>query len=299
VIYRGISQAIEYGEGICPTYFSYDVTKYSKNQQGIMPEYFEVHMLPYFLEGPVHYMKLKDRQQEKAALYDAIKNSDLYDKKLSMFKVNASLKDSSVEIGRCKAFTPGWLENESIWLHMEYKYLLELLKTGMYDRFIEDFHKAAVPFLDETVYGRSLLENSSFIASSANPDPRIHGKGFVARLSGSTAEFLQMWQIMMFGSKPFSYDEHGLSLKLQPLIPQYLIDDTKTIETTFLGNIPVTYHLSEKKSYIPGQYVISRYRVVDETGTGTIISTGRLMGDICQKIREGKIKAMEAWLEVK
>lgn len=37
-----------------------------------------------------------------------------------------------------KPFTPGWLENESIWLHMEYKYLLELIRNGMYEEFF--FH---------------------------------------------------------------------------------------------------------------------------------------------------------------
>ena len=30
----------------------------------------------------------------------------------------------------------GWLENESIWLHMEYKYLLELIRNGMYEAFL-------------------------------------------------------------------------------------------------------------------------------------------------------------------
>ena len=52
-----------------------------------------------------------------------------------MYKVNASLASQSHEIGRARAFTPGWLENESIWLHMEYKYLLEVLKAGLYEEF--------------------------------------------------------------------------------------------------------------------------------------------------------------------
>ena len=93
-----------------------------------------------------------------------------------MYKVNASLKEASYEIGRARAFTPGWLENESIWLHMEYKYLLELLRSGMYEEFFADFHKAAIPFLDPQVYGRSIYENSSFIASSKNPNRAYHGK---------------------------------------------------------------------------------------------------------------------------
>lgn len=53
----------------------------------------------------------------------------------------------------------------------------------------EDLKNALPPFMDPSVYGRSTLENSSFIASSVNPDESMHGRGFVARLSGTTAEF--------------------------------------------------------------------------------------------------------------
>ena len=66
--------------------------------------------------------------------------------------------------------------------------------------FFEDFKKVAVPFLDAKTYGRSIYENSSFIASSKNPNESYHGKGFVARLSGSTIEFISMWKLMMFGA---------------------------------------------------------------------------------------------------
>ena len=149
-----------------------------------MPRDFKVGEVPLFLEGPVRYLKLDQPVSGKRKLYERVKGSDLYDDKLSMYKVNASLQDASYELGRARAFTPGWLENESIWLHMEYKYLLELLKSEMYGEFFEDFHKAAVPFLDGEVYGRSIYENSSFIASSKNPNSSFHGKGFVARLSG-------------------------------------------------------------------------------------------------------------------
>ena len=45
------------------------------------------------------------------------------------------------------------------------------------------------------------LENSSFIASSANPNPDIHGRGFVARLSGSTTEMISMWIEMFIGGQ--------------------------------------------------------------------------------------------------
>lgn len=68
---------------------------------------------------------------------------------------------------------------------MEYKYILELLKGELY----EELHHTAIPFLNYETYGRSLLENSSFLVSSVNQNEKLHGRGFVARLSGATAEF--------------------------------------------------------------------------------------------------------------
>ena len=99
-----------------------------------------------------------------------------------MYKVTAPLSGMPEEIGRCRVFTPGWLENESIWLHMEYKYLLEMLKQGLYEDFYAEFKNTLIPFLDPQKYGRSILENSSFLVSSAFPNNGLHGNGFVARL---------------------------------------------------------------------------------------------------------------------
>ena len=123
------------------------------------------------------------------ALHEKVRKSAIFDKGLGMYKICADLTKESEEIGRMRVFPRGWLENDSIWLHMEYKYLLELLKNGLFDEFYEDFYGALVCFLKPAVYGRSVLENSSFIVSSAHPDASLHGTGFVARLSGSTAEF--------------------------------------------------------------------------------------------------------------
>jgi hypothetical protein len=169
------------------------------------------------LEGFVH--ALRTERGKAKDIFSAVRSSPLWDKKLGMVKVNASLKNESFEIGRAKAFTPGWLENESIWLHMEYKYLLELLKNELYEEFYGDFFKCLVPFQKAAVYGRSILENSSFIVSSAHPDANLHGAGFVARLSGSTAEFIHMWLLMNLGPAPFFKDASGgLSLRFNPCL---------------------------------------------------------------------------------
>lgn len=292
VVEAGIEKAYRMGKDIFPTYFTYEVTEYAENEEGIQVKDFEVRPVPFFLEGPVRFLKLEVEQQQKQKLYEEVKSSDLYDKKLKMYKVNANLAAGSYELGRAKAFTPGWLENESIWLHMEYKYLLELLKSQMYAEFFEDFKKAAIPFLDAETYGRSIYENSSFLASSANPNKSYHGKGFVARLSGSTVEFLQMWQLMMFGKQPFTAEDGKLNLRFQPAIPKYLVGKKKQVTAMFLSRIPVTYHMKEEADYIPGQYEITSIDVVYEGGSHYTTTDGTISGKLAEDIRKQKVSAI-------
>lgn len=293
-VLSGIERALTLGKGISPAYFTYTISDYKKSETGIEIKQAEAGIMPYFLEGAVRYMRLQIPENEKMQMYHRVKESNLYDKKLSMYKVNESLKDASFEIGRSKAFTPGWLENESIWLHMEYKYLLELLKSEMYQEFFTDFKNAAVPFLDPEVYGRSPLENSSFIASSANHNEKIHGKGFVARLSGSTAEFVEIWQLMMFGSSPFTMENNELTLKIASALPSYLIDESKRIEATFLGSIPVTFYFTEIKDYYPGSYR-ARVRIEYSEGEVKEYEDGIVSGEDALRVRDGKVNKIEVF----
>lgn len=285
----GIAKACVLGEGICPTYFTYEVPEFEEVEDGFVPLRFEVQMVPYFLEGPVRFMKLGNDKDKKRELYQKVKNSDLYDKKLSMYKVNASLQNASYELGRARAFTPGWLENESIWLHMEYKYLLELIRSEMYEEFFEDFHKAAVPFLDAKTYGRSIYENSSFIASSKNPNAAYHGKGFVARLSGSTVEFISMWKLMMFGAHIFVTQNGEPVFAPKPAIPAYLIPLSKEVSATLFSKTKVTYHFADRKDYIPGEYQINTMKFVYKNGSVVNINSGCATGHIAQDIRNGAV----------
>jgi len=98
--------------------------------------------------------------------------------------------------------------------------------------------------MDNKVYGRSRLEAASFIVSSAFPDPKLHGASFLARLSGSTAEFLSMWAIMMAGPTPFVLNSStgNLELELAPKLPAWLFNDQGIVSFTFLGTVKVTYH---------------------------------------------------------
>lgn len=268
-------------DGLMPTYFYYEVTEWRESEDGIVPVDFARRNLPLFLEGPVHYMKLLRSGDDCRALHKAVMDSELFDSALGMLRVNAPLDRSQLELGRAAAFTPGWLENASIWLHMEYKYMLELLKNGLYQEFFSLFRQAAVPFLDEDTYGRSCAENVSFLVSSFNPEPALWGRGFVARLSGSTAEFLQMWQLMLFGPQPFVEMEHGLALSFCPAIPAYLIGGGREIRAAFMRNSTVRYHFSVVKDYFPGSYSV-RQMICP-------IST--------EEIRSGKGTEIDVWLE--
>ena len=214
--------------------------------------------MPLFLEGPMHAMKVRCDAVSARTLYQQIKQSALFDGELGMYRVNASLAAQSHEIGRARAFTPGWLENKSIFLHLAYKYLLEVLRAGLFEEFFEDFKRGGVPFFDPQTYGRSPLENSSFIVSSAHPDQALHGRGFVARLTGATAEFLSMWSLMMAGPRPFFMKDGELRLALRPALPGWLFREDGTLAFTFLGQCVVTYHNALKRdTYAPGMAVRS------------------------------------------
>ncbi len=246
------------------TYFINDVIEFKetgkrdpiKNMPLVRPSAFKSRTLPLFLEGIVRAMKIEKDVQKARRLYKAIKKTGLYDNKLKMYKINESLKGVSKEIGRSSVFTPGWLENESIWLHMEYKYLLEILRSGLYKEFFEEFKNVLVPFQDPRVYGRSIFENSSFIVSSVFPDEKLHGRGFVARLSGSTAEMVNIWILMNAGEKPFfTNEEDELCLRFRPVLPRWLFTKKlqdgfpkNTYAFRFLGKITVVYHNPKMKN---------------------------------------------------
>ena len=219
-------------QGRLATYFYNEVTEHKRQSDGkhVWPIKFRRHVLPAFLEGYVHALRTVEDAAAARKLYQQVRKSELYDKKLKMYRVNADLSGESEEIGRARIFPPGWLENESIWLHMEYKFLLELLRAGLYEEFFENFRHVLIPFLNPEQYGRSILENSSFLVSSAHEDKSLHGQGFVARLSGSTAEFLHIWLYMNAGRNPFVLNgQSELVLRFSPILAGWLFTQKTSV----------------------------------------------------------------------
>jgi hypothetical protein len=303
----GSERAVQMNAGVPPTYLAYTVTDYEvitaddgqpqvdeERRPYVRAKGFEPRVLPLFLEGPVHALKLQPDTVAARNLYTRVRESDLYDRKLGMYKVNAPLDEQSHEIGRARAFTPGWLENESIWLHMEYKYLLEVLRSGLYHEFFEDLRCCLVPFQDPEVYGRSPLENSSFIVSSAHPDESLHGAGFVARLSGATAEFLSIWQVMMAGPQPFFVRDGELKLAFKPTLPGWLFDESGTLAFTFLGQVQVIYHNPDRLDILPESGLSTRSLVLHLPGGGRIeVAEGIVDEPYAQMVREGQITKID------
>ncbi|MGD8464830.1 MAG: cellobiose phosphorylase, partial [Anaerolineae bacterium] len=310
-VLAGIQRAVEMNDGIPPTYLSYTVTDYDlitdaegepqRDQQSrpyVRAQRFEPTVLPLFLEGPVHALKVQPDVASARNLYAKIRKSDLYDLELGMYKVNASLEGQPHEIGRARAFTPGWLENESIWLHMEYKYLLEVLKAGLHEEFFADLKRALVCFQDPAVYGRSPLENSSFLVSSAHPDESLHGAGFVARLSGATAEFLSIWTTMMAGQQPFFLRDGTLCLQFKPSLPGWLFDTNSKLIFTFLGRVQVTYHNPNRRDLFPEDGVGVRRVILHLKDEGQVELGQSVIGDpYAQMIRAGQITDIDVYFQ--
>ena len=222
-------------DGVPYTYFLNEAVKHRplsrQNHQGfplVKVLGFRQRPVRLFLEGAVHWMK--NRPEDARDIYRAVRRSRVFDRKLAMYKTSEDMTGETTELGRSVgAYPRGWIENESIYLHMHYKYLLEVLRAGLYAEFWKDARTGLIPFLDPAVYGRSTLEGASFVVSSAYPDERFHGRAFQPRLSGMTTEFISMWLLALVGSRPFRVAANGnLTLTLEPRVPDWLFTERQT-----------------------------------------------------------------------
>ena len=305
-------RALALGGGIMPTYFTFEADDYEvlRNPDGserISPyglpsvhvKHFTLVQLPYFLEGPARMLSAAapEDRETAAAMCAKLKETDVYDRKLKMYKTSASIEHLSMENGRVRAFTPGWLERESVFLHMEYKYFLGMLKAGLYDEFYDAIGDALIPYQDPAVYGRSILENSSFLASSANPDKTVHGQGFVGRLSGSTVEMLSMWLGMFLGKGGFTVRDGQVHLRLAPVLAGRMFDGKGEASFMLCGKCRVTYHnRSRKNTYgADGARVLRMLVYMD--GEETAVTGDSLDETLSLAVREGRVQAIDAFMD--
>ncbi|UCG01357.1 MAG: cellobiose phosphorylase [Candidatus Heimdallarchaeota archaeon] len=308
-IEEGLSLAFELNNNRIPTYFYYEIENFQMlyDEQGnvktnkngypnVKVRQFKPILLPLFLEGFVKALKVQSDEESARKIWRQVRDSNLFDQKLKMYKLNESLEKQPVDIGRAKAFTPGWLENESIWLHMEYKFLIELLKKGLYNEFFDDFKNVLIPFQDVEVYGRNLTENSSFIVSSAFIDETLHGTGFYARLSGATAEFLNIWLLMMVGNNPFFLENNQLCLEFKPILPNWLFDENGSVTFNFLGNCVVTYQNPQKLNTFNNGTKVKEIKLEIKGGEIVNLKGSKIRAPYASMIRTGKINSISILL---
>ena len=289
----GIKKAKDKKTGLYRAYFTYKLIKYRMRNREVIPLKFKRHNFAFSLEGPVSALRV----EKDSDLHKKVKKSELYDKKLKMFKLNTSLNKESLEAGRSRVFTPGWLENESVWLHMEYKYLLELLKNQNYQEFYKSFQTCAACFFKPQVYGRSPYENSSFIVSSAYPDKNLWGRGYIARLSGATAELLNIWVLLCLGREPFYLDERGsVVMRFAPLLKKELFTADKTFSFKLFSSTWVTYHNPNRRDTFAKGVKPERI-ALKAAGRKHLVKGSSLPSGLSRQVREGKVEKIDVYFK--
>jgi hypothetical protein len=269
---------------------------------------FRHHFFAPFLEGAVYAMESCARQDEARDIWRAVRESPLYDRPLKMYKISAGLDAESREQGRTGGWAKGWFENESIFSHVEFKYLLRLLQRGLYEEFFEDLKTCLPPFLDPAVYGRSILENASFIVCSAHQRQSWHGRAMQPRLSGTNAEMLHIALHMCFGPRPFTRENGELRLGLSPVLPGWAFSRNessramekpeggkfhckfpqRSFSALFLGKTLVTYENPQRRDTFGAAGARVRgYRCVGPDGARREVAGPLLRGRDAEDARDG------------
>eukprot|EP00808_Paulinella_micropora_P005859 g60618.t1 len=300
---EGIQRALSFSprHPIPPTYFSYYPTDYSllENQTCtadklpcVRVQQLEVQTVPLFLEGAVRMMKVMEASDQHR-LYNAVANSPLLDPELGFYKISESIAKAPKELGRVKAFPAGWLENESVWLHMAYKWLLQLLRAQMFPEFWRELQRGCTAFMDPHKYGRNPLECSSFIVSSAYPNTYLHGQGFTPRLSGSTAEMLSMYHLFTAGPQPFAMQGQQLVLRLRPALPSWIFKQDGSVLFTFMGCVDVTVRNPSKAN----TWELQVLSITVRTGNDMVEVPGHeLPAPWAEQVRNCAVSALEVRL---
>lgn len=316
VLARGLARAVD-SSGLPVSYYTHEITEFDRLPAAaaragdepapvfVQARRFLQKPVGAFLEGAVHALRSSRAAPQAQQVYRAVRQSSLYDHKLGMYRVNVPLDAESFEIGRSRVFAPGWLENESIFLHMHYKFLLETLRSGLAEAFYEDLPRGLVAFHSPEVYGRSPLENSSFIASSRFHDAKVHGVGFVARLSGATAEWISMVLHMGLGAAPFRLVDGALRFEPRPLLADWLFTTAPSFGfgadsfgLRLFGKTWVVYsNPTRRASFGPGAVAPVSFELHYADGTQHTHAGGWLPADRALDLRDGKLLSVVIGLD--
>ncbi|MGZ8243948.1 hypothetical protein [Methylomagnum sp.] len=295
------------------TYFSYEAVAFRETGNGhVVVTRFRRHPLPVFLEGFVHALRIAP-PEEARTLYHAARNSPLFDRKLGMYRVNEPLGDRALALGRIGVFNDGWLENGSIFLHMHYKFVLEMVRRGLVAEFYGEIEKLLVPFRRVEEYRRNPIENSSFLVGSGFAiDAREHGRGCVARLSGATVEFLHLWAHLFIGPTPFVFEEGKLRFRPTPALSKALFSTVETrvapfgveemlprdsAACAFLGATLLVYiNPTRRDTFGPDAPTPRRFQLYGRAGGRRAVDGSYLDGEDAEAVRRGQFRRVDVLL---
>ena len=166
----------------------------------------------------------------------------------------------------------------------------------MYDEFYHEIKTNFVCFMDPDRYGRSIWENSSFIAPTNNPNRSLWGSGFVARLSGSTAEMLSMWHLMFFGPALFRMESGKLVFKAQPLLDGNFFPEDGMVRVRLFGKTEIEYHNPERINTYQAHVV--KYEMYS-SGHIQTVPADCVVSPLAESIRKGLFDKIKIYMEKK
>jgi hypothetical protein len=121
----------------------------------------------------------------------------------------------------------------------------------------------------------------------------------VARLSGSTVEFMQMWLVMNMGMNPFFINERNeLNLRFRPILSGCLFDKKNKYSFNFLSKIYVVYHNPKRKDTF-GRNATKVKKIIfnDKQGNPVEIASDTIPSPYTEQIRFRQISKIEIFLE--
>jgi len=147
------------------------------------------------------------------------------------------------------------------------------------------------------------------VSPEFGPDEKLHGNGYVARLSGSTAEFIHIWTLMNIGAKPFFLNENNeLNLRFEPVLASWLFKPVKRgaryhlpelkadaiYGFNFLGGTWVVYHNPGKKDTFGAKGVKpASISLLDKQGASRRIDSPVIPSPLAEDIRQGKMERID------
>ena len=147
------------------------------------------------------------------------------------------------------------------------------------------------------------------------PDPKVVGKGFCARLSGSTAEFCHMLLLMFMGDKPFSVVDGELKFEPRPVLPGWMyssesvsrpvqVNQLSTMETfesgtsamMLFGQTFLVFHKAAGNSGSLKPCSVKNWQLFGRDGSEQKVDGPALKGEFASDFRAGAFRRVDAWL---